>query len=83
MASQPDLRAQVLSLPPRERAALAHDLLRSLDDDAEDDANSQAAWTDELARRLADATAHPETLVSLDEVKQRMAARRAARRAGR
>lgn len=81
MATQRELLAQVMDLPAQERAELAHEVLRSLDDDSEVDA--QAAWTAELTRRLADAKANPDKLLSFEEVKQRMAARRAARRAGR
>jgi putative addiction module component (TIGR02574 family) len=81
MALQHELLAQVMDLPAKERAEFAHEVLRSLDEDA--DSGAQAAWTEELARRLEDAQANPEKLLSFDEVKQRMAMRRAARRAGR
>lgn len=70
-----------MGLPQAERAQLARDIIRSLDEAPEVDA--QAAWTAEISRRLEDAKAHPEKLLTLDEVKQRMVERRAARRAAR
>jgi putative addiction module component (TIGR02574 family) len=81
MASQRELLAQVMALPTEERAEFAHKLLRTLDDEADASTGVQAAWTQELDRRLADAKDHPDKLLSFDEVKQRMAMRRAARRA--
>ena len=46
---------------------------------SEDEREWQSAWTAELRKRLADAKANPDKLLSFDEVKQRMAARRAGR----
>jgi putative addiction module component (TIGR02574 family) len=81
MASQRELLAQVMELPAEERAEFAHKILRALDDEADASTGAQAAWTQELAQRLADAKAHPDKLLSFDEVKRRMAMRRAVRRA--
>jgi putative addiction module component (TIGR02574 family) len=46
------LKGQLERLPSQERAELAHFLLRSLEQDA--DADVDAAWEAELARRVAD-----------------------------
>jgi putative addiction module component (TIGR02574 family) len=70
-----------MDLPAEERAKLAHQLLCSLDDGTDPDA--EIAWTAEIRRRLDDARGHPERLLSLDEVKRRMALRRAERRIAR
>ena len=49
------LSRQVLNLPAAQRAALAHTLMQSLDEDADPDAAAvEAAWDEEIARRLAD-----------------------------
>ena len=44
------LLAEALHLPPEERAALAGELIHSLDSQVDDDA--EAAWSAELRRRL-------------------------------
>jgi len=44
------LLAEALQLPPEERAALAGELIHSLDSDVDDDA--EAAWSAEIRRRL-------------------------------
>lgn len=44
------LRQDALQLPKAERAALAHDLVQSLDEPA--DADFTAAWDAEILRRL-------------------------------
>jgi putative addiction module component (TIGR02574 family) len=46
------LKAALAQLPTSERAALAHYLILSLDEDANPDA--EAAWDAELARRMAE-----------------------------
>ncbi|MFL5382681.1 MAG: addiction module protein [Longimicrobiaceae bacterium] len=48
------LESEALNLPVRERAALAHRLIVSLDDGPEDDPTEvELAWEDEIRRRLA------------------------------
>src|SRR5438093_13729023 len=50
MPSEPtDVLSTVLSLPVRERAKIAHELLLSLDDG--DDADAAEAWISELEQR--------------------------------
>jgi hypothetical protein len=52
MATKDDLLAGVLKLPHQQRAELAHELLRSLDDRVGDEpAEVEAAWDEELCRR--------------------------------
>ena len=75
------LRAEVLALPPDERAEIAHALLESLHGDADPDA--ETAWIAELDRRaqaVADGTAK---LVDWDDARERIAARLKARREAR
>jgi len=52
MATKDELFEGVLKLPRKQRAELAHELLRSLDDRGEDDpVEVEAAWEEELCRR--------------------------------
>jgi putative addiction module component (TIGR02574 family) len=50
------LEAEMLDLPARERARLAHRLLVSLDEEepADDPAEVERAWEEEIRRRLAE-----------------------------
>jgi putative addiction module component (TIGR02574 family) len=53
MARQPaDLLSSALALPAKERAKIAHELLRSLDDGT--DADAAEAWVAELEQRARD-----------------------------
>ena len=55
MASSRDVLSQALTLPLKQRARIAHELLVSLDEEPPDDPNEVAkAWDDEIARRVAD-----------------------------
>jgi putative addiction module component (TIGR02574 family) len=56
-----------LALPSDERARLAHELLLSLDA-GEDEKDVQAAWTEDLARRLREVRDGTVELSDLDEV---------------
>ena len=76
-----ELRSSVLSLPAEERAALAHDLIASLD--AEDAApNADALWATEIDRRAHEVAEDKVALVDADDVHAE-AARRLRARAGR
>jgi putative addiction module component (TIGR02574 family) len=44
-----ELKSQLAKLPPADRAELAHYLISTLDEAA--DADAEAAWDEELARR--------------------------------
>lgn len=75
------LRQEALALPLDERAALAKDLLLSLDEAAE--SGTEGAWAEELGRRaqaVADGTA---TLVDWADAEKRIAARLNVRREAR
>jgi putative addiction module component (TIGR02574 family) len=68
--SSDELREAALTLPPSERAKLAHDLLRSLDGPA--DLDVDAAWVREVERRateLADGSVEP---IPWDEARERI-----------
>lgn len=52
MATTDDLLSDALQLPPKERARLAHELLLSLEESTELDADTD--WADELKRRADD-----------------------------
>jgi len=59
-----------LELSPVERAALAHDLLASLDGPA--DADAGQAWETEIKRRLDELEAGQAQAVSADEALRRI-----------
>ena len=59
-----------LELPAKERAALAHDLLASLD--GPPDADAAEAWEAEIARRLDDLESGQARTVSAEEVLRRI-----------
>ena len=63
------VEAQALRLSARDRARLAHRLLESLDEAAaEDPAEVERAWKEEIERRVADFDAGGIELVPSDEV---------------
>lgn len=62
-----------LELPPSERAALAHDLLASLDGPA--DADAADAWEVEITRRLDELESGKAQTVDADEALRRIDAR--------
>jgi putative addiction module component (TIGR02574 family) len=64
------LRARAFELPVDERAALAHDLLASLDDPADVDASE--AWDREILRRLDQLDDGTAALVDRAELRRRM-----------
>ena len=73
-----NLRATLLSLPPEERADLARDLLHSLDENV--DADRDAAWIAELARRAADVKTDSVGSVPWTEARDRILQRLRVRR---
>jgi putative addiction module component (TIGR02574 family) len=68
-----DLLSNVLALPVRERAKVAHELLLSLDDGADDGANE--AWGAELERRASEIRSGSAPTEDWDTVKARVAQR--------
>lgn len=79
MASAEKILADALALDEKDRARVAHELLQSLE--GAEESGASGAWTDELRRRLSEIEDGTVELLSLDEVKRRMAERRARRRA--
>jgi hypothetical protein len=65
------LLADALRLDVKTRADLAAELLASLDGPA--DPNAEAAWSEDIERRVAGIEAGTEPLESWDEVRQRIA----------
>jgi putative addiction module component (TIGR02574 family) len=74
-----DVLADVLRLPPEERARLALELIRSLDDGEDPDA--ARAWEAEVERRATEAESGTAQTMTLDEYREHVRARRAARAA--
>lgn len=71
-----EIRSKALKMPRRDRARLAHELLLSLDaKDAEDPAEVEAAWADEITRRVDEVR---EKKVDLVDHRTVMASARAA-----
>ena len=79
--SSDELLSAVLALPRAERAKLAQDLLRSLDESQ--DADLDAAWAVEIARRARDISSGTVEPVDLEVARERIANRLKARRAQR
>jgi putative addiction module component (TIGR02574 family) len=67
------LREQALRLPDAERAELAHDLVKSLDEPIDPDAGGD--WDREIARRLDAVDAGTAKLIDREEFRQRLQAR--------
>lgn len=69
--------AEMLRLPIEERAKLALELLRSLDGEADPDASE--TWDAEIERRGAEVDAGTADTMTLDEYREHVRLRRAAR----
>ncbi len=67
------LRSQISTLSESERAALARELIMSLDG-PRDDAVEQA-WSDEIVRRVSKVQSGKATLLSREEFRSKMRAR--------
>lgn len=72
-----DILADILRLPPEERARLARELIRSLD--GETDADAAQAWDAEIERRGAEVDSGTAATMTLDEYRSHVRRRRAAR----
>jgi putative addiction module component (TIGR02574 family) len=72
-----DVLTEILRLPAEQRAKLALELIRSLNDGR--DADAAAAWDDEIERRAAEVEAGTAETITLDEYRAHVRARRAAR----
>ncbi|MCC6998923.1 MAG: addiction module protein [Deltaproteobacteria bacterium] len=73
MSARATVFDQALALPAQDRAALAHDLLRSLDD--ADDPDADQAWLIEIERRAAEVDAGTAVLDDWSAVRERLASR--------
>ena len=67
------IRTEVLELPEAERAELAHDLIASLDEPAED--GVMEAWDREILRRLSQIDSGQAISLDQDSFLQKMRAR--------
>jgi putative addiction module component (TIGR02574 family) len=76
--STDDLRKAALMLPPRDRADLAHELLRSLDGPPDPDV--EAAWLTEIERRARELADGSVEAVDWELARQRIARRLRERR---
>ncbi|WP_405230380.1 addiction module protein [Lentisalinibacter sediminis] len=70
------LRSEALALSELERAQLAYELVRSLDQPADADAGS--AWDKEILKRLRSIDAGTAKLVDRDELRSRLEQRLSA-----
>ena len=66
MSALEQIRMEALDLSPAERRILIHDLVDSLS--AQEDASLEAAWSDEIARRIRDVEEGKVECVSHEEV---------------
>ncbi len=69
MQDAQELLMKALALPDKERADLAGSLIDSLDDTV--DENAEAAWQEEIVRRLEDVQSGKVRTTSWDEVRQK------------
>lgn len=65
---------KALALPPEARAAIADSLLESLDPSLPDE-SAEAAWSEEIKRRIDDIDSGEVQLIPYDEVRRRLLAR--------
>ena len=69
-----DILKKALALPPEARAALAGSLLESLDEHPLDP-GVEAAWSEEIPRRIEEIGSGKVQLIPYEEVRRRLAAR--------
>jgi putative addiction module component (TIGR02574 family) len=67
-----ELLKRALALSEKERAELAGSLLESLDDTHEDPEAVEAAWSEEIARRIKDLDSGKVKPVSLDTFRRKL-----------
>jgi putative addiction module component (TIGR02574 family) len=67
------LLSAALRLPPETRAALAGELIQSLETEVDEDAES--AWADEIGRRTAELEAGTVKTIPWEEVRKKLFAR--------
>ncbi|MGD0415845.1 MAG: addiction module protein [Terriglobales bacterium] len=69
MQEAQELLKKALALPDKERADLAGSLIDSLDDTV--DENAEAAWQEEIVRRLEDVRSGKVKTISWNDVRQK------------
>jgi putative addiction module component (TIGR02574 family) len=69
MQEAQELLKKALALPNKERAELAGSLIDSLDDSV--DENAEAAWQEEIVRRLEEVRSGKVKTISWDEVQKK------------
>ncbi|QSQ13305.1 addiction module protein [Myxococcus landrumensis] len=79
MSTKDELLTSVLSLPAEERAEVARELLRSLDD-PDESGDTESEWSRELDRRATDIREGRVETVSWDTAEQQIAGRLRHRR---
>ena len=67
------LRSQISTLTESERAALARELIMSLDGPRDD--SVEQAWSDEIVRRVSKVKSGKATLLSREEFRSKMRAK--------
>jgi putative addiction module component (TIGR02574 family) len=70
-----ELLKKALTLSAEERAQLVDALLESLDEPREDPAVIEAAWNEEIARRIADLDSGKAKTIPWEEVRLRVSAK--------
>jgi len=70
-----ELLKKALTLSAEERAQLVDSLLESLDEPREDSAVIEAAWNEEIARRIADLDSGKAKTIPWEEVRLRASAK--------
>jgi putative addiction module component (TIGR02574 family) len=68
-----ELLKKALALPPEARAALASSLFESLDEEPADE-GVEAAWSEEIKRRIEDIESGKAEMIPYEEVRRRLAA---------
>ncbi len=69
-----ELLKKALALPPKARAALAESLLESLDDQPAEE-GVEAAWSEEIKRRIEEIDSGKVQMIPYEEVRRRLLAR--------
>jgi putative addiction module component (TIGR02574 family) len=69
-----EILKKALALPPEARAAIAGSLLESLNDTPADE-GVEAAWSEEIKRRIEEIDSGKVQMIPYEEVRRRLAAR--------
>ena len=80
MSDVENVLVAALRLPAEARAAVAAELIESLDDPGQADEDVEAAWSEEIRQRLADVDAGVVTPIPWPEARRRILAAASGRR---